>query len=72
MDALKPKSEGKCIYCNKLFAQAGISKHLNLHLAEEAKKQKDFATADSLRAELVSMGIDVRDAASESTWEVIK
>ena len=38
----------------------------------EAKKQKDFATADSLRAELVSMGIDVRDAASESTWEVIK
>jgi cysteinyl-tRNA synthetase len=38
----------------------------------EAKKQKDFAKADSLRAELVAMGIDVRDAASESTWEVIK
>ena len=38
----------------------------------EAKKLKDFAKADSLRAELVNMGIDVRDAASESTWEVIK
>ena len=38
----------------------------------DAKKQKDFAKADSLRAELVNMGIDVRDAASESTWEVIK
>lgn len=38
----------------------------------EAKKQKDFTKADSLRAELVNMGIDVRDAASESTWEVIK
>jgi cysteinyl-tRNA synthetase len=37
-----------------------------------AKKQKDFAKADALRAELVNMGIDVRDAASESTWEVIK
>ena len=38
----------------------------------EAKKLKDFATADSLRKELLNMGIDVRDAASESTWEVIK
>jgi cysteinyl-tRNA synthetase len=38
----------------------------------EAKKQKDFAKADQLRAQLQGMGIDVRDAANESTWEVIK
>ncbi len=38
----------------------------------DAKKLKDFATADALRNQLLTMGIDVRDAASESTWEVIK
>ncbi len=38
----------------------------------EAKKQKDFAKADALRAQLQALGIDVRDAQSESTWEVIK
>ncbi len=38
----------------------------------EAKKIKDFAAADAFRSELLSMGVDVRDAASESTWEVIK
>jgi cysteinyl-tRNA synthetase len=38
----------------------------------EAKQKKDFSRADELRKRLVEMGIEVRDAASESTWEVIK
>jgi cysteinyl-tRNA synthetase len=38
----------------------------------EAKQKKDFSRADELRARLQTMGIEVRDAASESTWEVIK
>lgn len=33
-------SEGKCIFCNKTFKKAGISRHLNTHLAEKIKDNK--------------------------------
>ena len=33
----KLKSEGKCLFCNKTFAKAGINKHLSTHLDEIAK-----------------------------------
>ncbi|MBY0384302.1 cysteine--tRNA ligase, partial [bacterium] len=37
-----------------------------------AKQSKDYAKSDTIRQQLQAMGIDVRDAASESSWEVIK
>jgi cysteinyl-tRNA synthetase len=35
----------------------------------EAKKEKDFATADSIRDELTSMGIEIMDTANGTVWE---
>lgn len=32
------KSEGKCLYCGKMFSQRGISKHLATHLAQMEKE----------------------------------
>lgn len=39
MDALK--STGKCIFCEKEFAKASISRHLNTHLAKPEKKRPE-------------------------------
>jgi cysteinyl-tRNA synthetase len=36
----------------------------------EARRNKDFARADQLRAELVALGIDVADSPEGSTWSV--
>jgi cysteinyl-tRNA synthetase len=36
----------------------------------EAKKLKDFAIADSIRDELISMGIEIMDTANGTVWEV--
>lgn len=32
----KLKSEGKCIFCNKLYKKAGINRHLQKHLEQKA------------------------------------
>lgn len=39
---------------------------------KEAREQKNYARSDEIRKQLVDMGIEVRDAASGSVWEVIK
>jgi hypothetical protein len=31
-----PKSEGKCLFCGKTFAKAGINRHLKTHLEQKA------------------------------------
>ncbi len=36
----------------------------------DAKKNKDFAAADKLRAELEAMGIIIKDSKDGTTWEV--
>jgi hypothetical protein len=36
----KIKSEGKCLFCGKTFAKAGINRHLATHLEEKAKDEK--------------------------------
>jgi hypothetical protein len=33
-----PKSEGKCLFCGKTFAKAGINRHLQTHLNQKAKE----------------------------------
>lgn len=33
-------SEGKCLFCSKLFKKAGITRHLNTHLVEKIKDNK--------------------------------
>jgi hypothetical protein len=33
-----PKSEGKCFFCGKTFAKAGINRHLQTHLKQKAKE----------------------------------
>lgn len=34
------KSEGYCLYCNKLFSKQTINRHLQTHLNEKAKGGK--------------------------------
>ena len=36
----KFKSEGKCLFCEKTFAKAGINRHLTTHLNEKTKTGK--------------------------------
>jgi hypothetical protein len=36
----KFKSEGKCLYCEKMYAKSGINRHLATHLKEKAAKGK--------------------------------
>ena len=45
------KSEGKCLYCSKMFLKAGITKHLNTHLEELQASQKTLKKAFHLRIE---------------------
>ena len=35
------KSEGKCVYCNQMFAKAGITKHLTKHLQDLEKRTEN-------------------------------
>ncbi len=37
---------------------------------QEAKKNKDFATADALRDELVALGVELRDTPTGPVWDV--
>ena len=34
------KSEGKCLFCGKTFAKAGINRHLATHLKEKIESGK--------------------------------
>jgi len=36
----KLKSEGKCLFCGKMYAKAGINRHLATHLAEKSELGK--------------------------------
>ena len=38
--AEKLKSEGKCLFCGKMYSKAGINRHLATHLDEKAKIEK--------------------------------
>ena len=33
-----PKSEGKCLFCGRMFAKAGINRHVQTHLKQKAEK----------------------------------
>ena len=50
-----------------------LSKYVEQKLAErkEAKKNKDFATADAIRDELKSKGIVIKDTREGTTWEKV-
>ena len=37
----KLKSEGKCLFCGRTFAKAGINKHLSAHLKEISRSGKE-------------------------------
>ena len=47
MDDLK--SEGCCIYCNKMYSSAGIARHLNTHLAKKEKESPTKSKAYHLK-----------------------
>jgi cysteinyl-tRNA synthetase len=60
----------------KAFLQTGatvdavaIAERINQRAA--AKAAKDFASADSIRTELLAMGIVLKDSAAGTTWEVV-
>ena len=35
----------------------------------EAKKAKDFATADAIRDELLAKGVEIKDSKDGTTWK---
>ncbi|MBI5508947.1 MAG: cysteine--tRNA ligase [Deltaproteobacteria bacterium] len=39
-------------------------------LRAEARKAKDFARADAIRKELLAMGVNIKDSAAGTTWEL--
>jgi hypothetical protein len=45
------KSEGQCLYCQKMFTKAAISRHLNTHLEEMAAAHKSKKKAYHLCVE---------------------
>lgn len=44
--------------------------NLLLSIRQQAKKAKDFATADKIRDELKQLGIELRDAKDKTEWEI--
>ncbi len=55
----------------------GKTTHINAKLVEEkiaaraeAKKNKDFKTADAIRAEIEAMGVILKDSKDGTTWEL--
>lgn len=55
----------------KALERAGLSEHDVLHFIEkrtEARKNKDFATSDEIRADLTSKGIALMDVGKETVW----
>jgi hypothetical protein len=54
------KSEGKCLYCGKMFSQQEITKHLAVHLAAIEKEHKlPLSGAWHLKIESGEMFLDV-------------
>ena len=41
-------------------------------LRKEAKKAKDFAKADAIRAELLEQGVVIKDTREGTVWELKK
>jgi cysteinyl-tRNA synthetase len=58
-----------------LLKQKGLQRSLVQSLVDrrwEAKKNKDYKASDEIRDELIKIGIEVRDSAQGSDWEVKK
>ncbi len=53
------KSEGKCVYCNQMFAKAGITKHLTKHLQDLEKEQKTTKTAFHVKIQVNEMFLNL-------------
>lgn len=59
------------------YFQIGVDEELKLRIETlidkrtEAKKDKDFGLSDSIRDELVSMGISIMDSADGTLWEKV-
>ncbi len=57
------------------YFQIGVNETLKTQIEEmlekrtEAKKNKDFATSDAIRDELIAMGISIMDTAEGTLWE---
>lgn len=51
----KLKSEGKCVYCNQMYAQAGMSRHLATHLKALEKANSTTKKAYHLKVTAAEM-----------------
>ena len=43
-----------------------------MHQRDQAKSNKDYAKADSIRDELVSLGVEILDSQDGSSWKPAK
>ncbi|MFT4759890.1 MAG: hypothetical protein ACI9XO_002979 [Paraglaciecola sp.] len=55
----KLKSEGKCVYCNKIYALVGISRHLATHLKALEKEKSSTKKAYHLKMTAAEMFLHV-------------
>ena len=55
----KLKSEGKCVYCNQVFAKAVMTKHLAKHLEDLEKEKKASETAFHVRIDAEEMFLNL-------------
>ncbi|WP_461632370.1 cysteine--tRNA ligase [Labilibaculum euxinus] len=68
-DVLGLKDEGESGGNNEILDKVV---HLLLSTRDEAKKNKDWATADKIRDELTNLGIVVKDTKDGYEWEILK
>ena len=51
----KLKSEGKCIYCQKMYAKAGMSRHLTTHFKKLEAEDRSSKQAFHVRVSAAQM-----------------
>ncbi|AKU90732.1 cysteine--tRNA ligase [Vulgatibacter incomptus] len=70
----QPPAEWLARYRLRLAAQKGIEPswvEARIAARAEARRNKDFAAADVIRAELLGSGVEIMDSPSGTTWRVI-
>ena len=61
------------VYCDGKAVDAELKKYILAKIEErkEAKKAKDFAKADAIRAELLEKGVQIKDTREGTVWELV-
>ena len=61
---------GQMLFLRHNF-RAGVSLFRQIRKGTESKKAKDFATADAIREELLSKGVEIKDTREGVKWQLV-